>query len=545
MNKQQPSRGSIHRIIIGFIIVMTGLFMNACQNSPDDFILGEEFIESKTNLSKIDTFSVAFSTIIFDEINTSGTGSILIGNYQDDTFGKISSHSFFQLGIPSDTDIQDDETYDSLSLILTYNGYSFGDTTKIQKISVHQLAEQIEYNDDDIITSTTSFNFDPNPIGSIIYTPEPTCSDDTIAIKISDTIGLDLFTRLKNEDNIFTDITTFQNYFNGLTLRADDAYEGSIVGFEANASEVRLVLYTSREGETEIEEINYVFSLVEPAKQFNQIIHDFASTELLDLVGQRYELSSTKTSDQAYIHGGIGLAIRVDFPSLSELMMFDRGQIAEARLTIHPSTTLLSDFDLPEELYVYESDKLNNQNDVVLTNESAYATSVLNQDDLYPENTTYVFDITKYLIDELDDSYVDPEKGLLMMLPQNDMEAGLNRLIMDAKNKHTKARNLLFILLRFVFDAEKTSHTFDHRHLYFIIRQFPRCTEQKLGLLDVWNWPNHGQQLWNQSLLGRHRDSFSIREIPELFESRLLPRNSSELADVGNGRLRDLQQFDK
>jgi Domain of unknown function (DUF4270) len=437
MNTNNKPLGSfrIERSVL--IIFISYLFFNACKKNPSEFTLGKEFIESQTELTLIDTFSVSLSTVILDTVITSGTGNLLIGNYRDEVFGKTTSHSYFQIGIPGNVDLENDDIYDSLKLVIKYNGYSFGDTTKSQKISVHRLTKNIEFDDDNGITSKTSFAYDPQPIGSIIYTPEPNGPIDTLAIKISDGVGLDLFTKLRDGSEILNATESFINYFHGLVLVADKAYEGSIVGF--NANDVKLILYTTR-GALSAEKISYEFGLENSLKQFNNITHDFSSTQLNPLVEQRNELSSTATGGLSFLQGGIGLAIRVDFPSLPEILLLRRGRIMDAQLSISPLRSSYNDFDLPPELDLYESDKLNRRNALVLDKHGAVASSTLILDELYHEETAYSFDVTEYLIDELSDSYVDPEKGLLMMLPSNDLNARFGRLIADARNRNTKLK---------------------------------------------------------------------------------------------------------
>ena len=120
------------------IIFITSFFLNTCKENPGEFTLGEEFIESQTYITLIDTFSANLSTVILDTVITSGTESMLIGNYRDNVFGKITSHSYFQIGIPDSLelyDVQNDDIYDSLNLIIRYNNYFFGDTTRLQRIS--------------------------------------------------------------------------------------------------------------------------------------------------------------------------------------------------------------------------------------------------------------------------------------------------------------------------------------------------------------------------------------------------------------------------
>ena len=103
------------------IVFISSLFFSACNADNEKFTLGTEFIESQTELNLIDTFSVSFSTVIFDSILTNGTGNILIGNYENNVFGKITCNSYFQIGVPYTIDGLDNDTYDSLKLFIIYN----------------------------------------------------------------------------------------------------------------------------------------------------------------------------------------------------------------------------------------------------------------------------------------------------------------------------------------------------------------------------------------------------------------------------------------
>jgi hypothetical protein len=231
----------------------------------------------------------------------------------------------------------------------------------------------------------------------------------------------------------------FTNYFHGLALIADDAYEGSIIGFSATEQDVRLVLFTSRRATTS-ERNNFEFRLKDPTKQFNNIAYDRSSTQLNTLGEQRNKLPSTATGGLSFLQGGIGLAIRVDFPSLQEALLFDRSVIVAGQLSIAPLRNSYNDFGLPSELILYESDGLNRRNAQLLTNQGGVASSTLVVDELYQEETTYSFDVTKYLNDELADSYVDPEKGLLVTLPASAENTRFYRFVADAKKRNTKLK---------------------------------------------------------------------------------------------------------
>lgn len=411
-----------------FVILMSGLLIEACTKSPTDFTLGEKYIESQTDIALIDTFSVTLSTVLLDTLVTSGTGSMLIGCYQDDVFGKITSHSYLQLGVPSTFEITNDDVYDSLSLIIRYNGYAFGDTTQAQHITVHRLTETIETASDSTISRSTTFEYDPDPIGDILYTPRPNQSDDTLFIKISDAIGMDLFQKMMDGSELFSDNESFiQYYFNGLVLVADNAYEGAVIGFRGSESAAKFILYSSRDND----EVTNEFPLEAYSKQFNNIQYDFTSTQLASLVEQKTVLSASDTEGKAFLQGGIGLAIRVDFPSFPEILLYERGLLAKAELLISPLRNSYYEFALPSGISLYQTDKQNQVGESVVS-------ASLTIDELYNEDTAYSFDISDYLTAELADSYVDPETGLLILL--DSQKSKLERLILDENGIHTKLK---------------------------------------------------------------------------------------------------------
>jgi hypothetical protein len=437
--KQGKSLTIPKSILITFLFLIPAFILNSCSDNPEEFTLGEDFIESQTSIRLIDTFTVNLSTVILDTMPTAGTEYIIIGNYDDESFGKITCNSYFRLEIPEEIDAETDDVYDSLYLVLRYDTYFVGDTTKTQKINVHQLTENIEIDDDEYLSSSSTFSYNPSPLGSITYTPRPNGETDTIAIKLSDELGLDLFNKLVNNSDIIEDSTQFIDYFHGLMLEADESYTGNVIGFKAGSGEIRMLLYSHSTSTIESYDIVHEFGFTETDKQFNYIKHDFSSTQLGSLTTQRYEIPSSSTGGLSYLMGGIGLAIRVDFPSLPGLLLFEDGKIADAKLLISPAVdSYMIESDLPSELILYHTDNLNRRNSRVTNSSDNYITSTLTFDDLYHESTAFEFDLTNYLTKELSDSYINTEDGLLISLDSPAVSSSLYRLIADAGSKSTK-----------------------------------------------------------------------------------------------------------
>jgi hypothetical protein len=439
--KQGKSLSILKSFLILLIIFIPILILNSCSDNPEEFSMGKEYLESQANMKLIDTFTVNISTVLLDSVEASASGNAIVGIYNDNMLGTINCSSYFRLEIPEDYDAEKNDVYDSLYLILSYNNYFFGDTTKTQKLTVHQLTENITTDDDEYLSSHSTFGYNSTPIGSKTYTPRPNGEVDTLAIKLSDDIGKDLLAKLIASSAVITDTTEFYNYFHGLMIKADESYPGCVVGFAADEGNIRMILYSHRVYEEDNVDITHEFSLSATEKQFNNIKHDFSSTSLSSLKEQRYKLPSSSTGALSFLQGGIGLAIRVDLPSLSSLLMYDRGKIADAKLQIAPLTgTYASSADLPDNLIMYKTDKVNRRNSLVTKSSGSTVLSSLTIDNIYHENTYLQFDLTYFITSELEDSYVNPEDGLLITLYPTDNSSTLYRLIADAGNKNTKLK---------------------------------------------------------------------------------------------------------
>jgi hypothetical protein len=112
----------------------------------------------------------------------------------------------------------------------------------------------------------------------------------------------------------------------------------------------------------------------------------------------------------------------------------------QAVLVIVPVKTSYDIFSLPENLYLYDTDK-HNYNNGYLTDQSGNivkGTFVL--DKLYNENTSYSFDITNFITKELADNYVDYNHGILVGMNENKLFSSIDRLEIEDKAPRVKLK---------------------------------------------------------------------------------------------------------
>ena len=100
----------------------------------------DQYVKSQTQFVLIDTMSIDLSTLIIDSIETSSTENMLVGRYSDPELGNVVSSSYFQIGVPASTALDENEIYDSLTLVLNYGDLAYGDTLQPQTLKVYRLS---------------------------------------------------------------------------------------------------------------------------------------------------------------------------------------------------------------------------------------------------------------------------------------------------------------------------------------------------------------------------------------------------------------------
>ncbi len=431
------NRGPINIPYRNFIILsLIIFFLFSCSDDENQFTIGQEFIDSKTTITMIDTFSVDLSTVVLDSVSTSDNNILFIGKYSDTLTGVISSSSFFQVGLPGTVNMLENDVYDSISLVIIYNGYSYGDTSVNFGLNIYELSESIILNDDGYLYNTSHFGYYESLLGSMEFYPRPNDVDTIVEIPLKDELGTDFFNKLMDDSEIFSTQDIFTDYFKGIHIKPHMNNE-SILGFKAEDGDIYIRLYSHRIGET-LTDIVHDFPVYETEKQFNQVTANYTNTSLYDIENQKESVPSYKTNYLSYLQGGIGILTKVNFPSLAEVLLFDRGILTNAELVLYPEKTHYTPGSLSENLYMYSTDNINRFGDL-LYDESGYTiSSVLTLDELYREDTYYTFDLTNYIKDELSDSYVDSDMGILISFSPDEMYSSFEKILFTSNNPEAK-----------------------------------------------------------------------------------------------------------
>lgn len=425
----------------------------SCGTDSDagEFVVGSDYLAVGNKVILIDTVTVDMSTINFDSLITSNQSRILIGNYEDAIYGKVKSNSYFQLASESYTlnsSGSDTETtnyvFDSISMILKYDNYYYGDTTKVQTFDIHRLIQRVKPNtDDDSFYNNSSLSYSDESLGTVSYKPRP-IEKDSLNIRMSDAFGAALFQKLKKKE--ITDFDTFNEYLKGLVLVPSSSNYSSVIGFHVATSKVRLY-YSKYQADTE--EVPFIidFTILDATKQFNSISSDKTGTIIQNLPVSTSKLSSLLTNQQGFIQSGTGVACRIDFPNIKQLKYIsEKGTIVDAQLLLKPVNNTYSErYPLADSLKIYVADNLNRISGSLVNSAGTAVFGLLNKKtDEFNENVGYTVSVGNFLQKEMIKAS-DSKSSLILTLP--GISKSVNRVVLgDQKHLNNKIQLKIYYI---------------------------------------------------------------------------------------------------
>ncbi|MFH7000425.1 DUF4270 family protein [Flavobacterium sp. FlaQc-57] len=432
----------MHKFILILLFAMT-VFSCGTDSDAGEFVVGSDYLAVSNKVVLIDTVSVEMSTINFDSLVTSNQSRILIGNYDDPIYGKVKSNSYFQvtpgtyalINSGSDTETTN-YVFDSISMILKYDKYYYGDTTKVQTFDIHRLIQKVKPNtDDNNFYNNSALSYSDESLGTISYKPRP-LEKDSINIKMSAAFGAALFQKLKKRE--VTDFDSFNEYLKGLVLVPSTSNSASVVGFHVATSKVRLY-YSKYQAETEETPYFIDLNISDETKQFNSISLDKTGTVIQNLPISTSKLSSSLTNHEGFIQSGTGVACRIDFPNIKQLKyLSDKGAIVDAQLVLRPVNNSYSEqYPLADSLKIYVGDNLNRISASLVNSAGTSVYGILNKkSDEFNENIGYLIPIGNFLQKEML-KQSDSRSSLILTLP--GISKTVNRIVLgDQKHMNNK-----------------------------------------------------------------------------------------------------------
>jgi hypothetical protein len=444
------------KVFAAFLLVIASLLVFSCKKNDGEFVLGSDFLESSSDIRRVDTFSVELSTVIIDSFPTNNYSIAMVG-YFDDAFygadnelgygnmlGQVKCNSFFQLGTPEYYEVLEDDIYDSVKFILSHTGYTYGDTLQPLVVSLYPLSKALDVDEKGYIYSSTSVGvlnnnsldcsltrgIPNNLIGTITYRPQPhSYKDDSVEVRVNDTIGLRLFNLMLNSSDTVNSDNIFQDYINGIAMVTDTSVSKVIANYDV--SRLKLRVYYHRFS-SDKEDLTADFPVTNTSYQYNMIKHYFDGSNVSQVKTQREAIPSSAMENSSFIYGGVGLMTRVRFPTMPDFLLIKNSFLVKAELDFKPKLGTFSEYKLPTEIMMYSTNARNDLGTIFYNSDGTTISSASFYEDPYDDETYYSIDLTSFMTNELSDNYFDVNNGILLSnLPSNFIKS-FERLILDS-----------------------------------------------------------------------------------------------------------------
>jgi hypothetical protein len=379
-------------------LMLAGLLIySSCTRNDIEF--GTVPDNNYSRLAYIDSVGIAQSTVITDSFETGSATTLLLGRYKDPYLGVVSARSFFQMDKPATfQNIETTATYDSLILIIKPNDYYYGDSSRVQTIYVHELAQPIVLGYASRLYNTSSTGLKPFPLGSRTLRIRPVL-DDSIKIRLDDNKGRELFEELQRQTSVVTRSDDFLNYLYGISLSTGETDTASIIGLQTGSSLwMRLYYHTNTPFD-----VNSVidFPMLANTLTYNQILANRTGTGIISVSPSVSELPASKTGGYSFSQLGTGMAAKISFPGLRGILLNNHYlKLLRAELILRPAESSFDreKFRLPDRIELQSTDATNiNQGSITDStgNDVLYATPVI--DEIYGRNNYYQFNLTSYI----------------------------------------------------------------------------------------------------------------------------------------------------
>ncbi|WP_316811615.1 DUF4270 family protein [Pedobacter heparinus] len=422
-----------------FLVCLSTLFMS-CKNTGSINMGGGDELTAELT----DSIEVIASTYLLDSLPTSATGSILVGTLEDADMGKVNVSSYMQIktGFVSGFSFPEKSRFDSLNLVLIYGTYSYGDTLATQQLLVNRLTERMVlrtptggiedeerpvFVSGNALYSSSRFNYEPAVLGQRDFRPRPK-SKDSVWIKLSNTLGTELFQLIGNKDKRTTDADEFQDYFRGIVLRS--ANGKSVTAFMADSTKIFLhYSYQGTDGMRKSDRLE--FTLNSAAYQFNHIDVDRSQTKISSLNYSNREVKSGLTEEQLFLQGGTGLVTKLQLPGLLEFLKEPRVVINKMQLIVETKPETYATFKPPSSLILFIANSANTPKSILTASFSDISQQAYFQKgDEAGSSGRYIFELGEYANDLR--KGLHHNTSLLLSLPVGQLTTSLDRLHMKS-----------------------------------------------------------------------------------------------------------------
>lgn len=402
-----------------FFIAFFLLSLYACDNDlttigdnliPNDhYVEVTRFILDETSTIKLDSFPTS-------KMSSTSALQLTLGKIEDDFTGITQAIPYFQVGptgFASNITWESNCVFDSLTLQIPYPKTLAGDTTKYQIFDLYQLDKHMIYNiDNPIFCNVDSLPWynTGKPLSTLTIYPQQESYTRALYFKINDTIGQNIFNRMRSRDPMFEEDYLFMDYLKGFTIVPR---ESNSLLTSLSASEIQLRCYYhigANEG--------LYFTM--PAYSSGS----YAYTNIKYTPLESFALKDTAFYNpipfddgrMAVIEGMNGFMIKIKVPFVADVTKYKT--IVKAEIELKPKTDVWENIPKPQLLSVYVVSSDNYVRQTLTDNSSNTIYGILSQNVMDVDSKKYTIDLTDFYIRQVEGVQpLDKDIYLLIGLP--------------------------------------------------------------------------------------------------------------------------------
>lgn len=306
--------------------------------------------------------------MLLDSFNTTNQGVLVVGEEEDDFFGKTSGTGYSRMYINSSATRPNIEAIlDSVSFDLNILNVDGANLDEPKYFSIHKLTEPIldtlYYNFDEL-----SYEASPFSSGEIVFGE---ATDSLVSFPVKQEFADDLFSRMQLGLE-FNDLFTFRNYFPGIAVKAREG-DNSSIGVGVGSS-TGMKFYYHYEGDTSSTVYNITTA---SSRSFNGVKSDRSGTPTS-------VVTETKTAYDVGplvgIKSNLGMVIKLDTSPFDAFLDTLSGVIFnQVSLELGEIEPKAETEQVPANITIYFTDS---SNEILITSEG---TPLTVQSDGYPQ----------------------------------------------------------------------------------------------------------------------------------------------------------------
>ena len=262
------------------------LFLFLISSCSDPATVGIELAPGNNQIGVVfEEFELPAEVVLLDSFNTTNQPVLVVGEEEDDFFGKSSAYGYSRLNINIDGNQRPEEkaVLDSVLFSVDIVNVDGVNLNQPKYFSIHKLTEPIldtlYYNFDEL-----SYEADPFSSAEIVFGEE---TDSLASFMVNEEFAEEIFSKLKSGLE-FNDLFTFRDYFPGIAVKGREG-DNTTISIRVGGSTGIKVYYRDDESDT-LSRVYNISSM--SSRSFNGLKSDRSGTptEIVTETNKAYDV---------------------------------------------------------------------------------------------------------------------------------------------------------------------------------------------------------------------------------------------------------------